>query len=162
MNCLTFENNSYLMKKEYIDTFLLIWLKTGIFATFVFWSFQLQLQYFKCSESVVSENKHALPENIVLVYSKVFLIEKSSFQWCRNKSLCVRRCILVPMVHMVWKRSLKFVASESCSKCILCCFNLYTEIFARDLFSRNFAYAKFRENQTLANWRYHSVNYWYW
>ena len=32
-----------------------------------------------------------------------------------------------------------------------------SEIFARVLFSRNFAYAKFRENQTLANWGYDSV-----
>ena len=30
-----------------------------------------------------------------------------------------------------------------------------SEIFKRILFSRNFAFAKFRENQTLANWRYH-------
>ena len=34
-----------------------------------------------------------------------------------------------------------------------------SEIFERILFSRNFAFAKFRENQTLANWRYHSVVY---
>ena len=32
-----------------------------------------------------------------------------------------------------------------------------SEIFARVLFSRNFAYAKFRENKTLAIWRDHSV-----
>ena len=30
-------------------------------------------------------------------------------------------------------------------------------IFARVLFSRNFAYAKFRENKILTNWRNHSV-----
>ena len=34
-----------------------------------------------------------------------------------------------------------------------------SEIFARVLFSRNFAYAKFRENQNLAKWRDHSVVY---
>ena len=36
-----------------------------------------------------------------------------------------------------------------------------TEIFARILFSQNFAYAyaKFRENKILANWRNHSVLY---
>ena len=34
-----------------------------------------------------------------------------------------------------------------------------SEIFARVLFSRNFAYAKFRENNILANWRNHSVIY---
>ena len=34
-----------------------------------------------------------------------------------------------------------------------------SEIFARTLFSRNFAYAKFRENKTLAKWRNHSVVY---
>ena len=35
------------------------------------------------------------------------------------------------------------------------------EIFARTLFSRNFAYAyaKFRENKTLAKWQNHSVVY---
>ena len=31
-----------------------------------------------------------------------------------------------------------------------------SEIFARVLFSRNFAYAKFRENKILTNWRNHS------
>ena len=34
-----------------------------------------------------------------------------------------------------------------------------SEIFARTLFSRNFAYAKFRENKTLAKWQNHSVFY---
>ena len=34
-----------------------------------------------------------------------------------------------------------------------------SEIFARVLFSRNFAYAQFRENKVLAKWRNHSVNY---
>ena len=33
------------------------------------------------------------------------------------------------------------------------------EIFARILFSRNFAYAKFRENKTLAKWHNNSVIY---
>ena len=32
-------------------------------------------------------------------------------------------------------------------------------IFARTLFSRNFACAKFRENKTLAKWHNHSVVY---
>ena len=36
------------------------------------------------------------------------------------------------------------------------------EIFARVLFSRNFAYAKLCENKILAKWRNHSVLYWYW
>ena len=39
---------------------------------------------------------------------------------------------------------------------------LYTvnsEIFARTLFSRNLAYAKFRKNKTLAKWQNHSVVY---
>ena len=36
-----------------------------------------------------------------------------------------------------------------------------TEIFGRVLFSRNFAYAKFRENKILAKWRNHSVDYEY-
>ena len=34
-----------------------------------------------------------------------------------------------------------------------------SEIFARVLFSRNFAYAKFPENKILTKWRNHSVNY---
>ena len=33
------------------------------------------------------------------------------------------------------------------------------EIFARVLFSGNFAYAKFHENKILTNWRNHSVGY---
>ena len=34
-----------------------------------------------------------------------------------------------------------------------------SEIFLRVLFSRNFIYAKFRENKTLTNWRNHSLVY---
>ena len=34
-----------------------------------------------------------------------------------------------------------------------------SEIFARTLFSQNFAYAKFRENKTLAKWQNYSVFY---
>ena len=34
-----------------------------------------------------------------------------------------------------------------------------SETFARTLFSRNFAYAKFREKKALANWQNHSVVY---
>ena len=34
-----------------------------------------------------------------------------------------------------------------------------SEIFARTLFSLNFAYAKFRENKALAKWQNHSVVY---
>ena len=34
-----------------------------------------------------------------------------------------------------------------------------SEILVRTLFSRNFAYAKFRENKTLVNWQTHSVVY---
>ena len=34
-----------------------------------------------------------------------------------------------------------------------------SDIFARVLFSRNFAYAKFPENKILAKWRNHSVVY---
>ena len=33
------------------------------------------------------------------------------------------------------------------------------KIFARILFSQNFAYAKFRENKILLKWRDHSVDY---
>ena len=36
-----------------------------------------------------------------------------------------------------------------------------SEIFAKVLFSRNFAYAKFCENKTLAKWQNHSVVYRY-
>ena len=62
------ENNSesYLIKnkKQWQIAILfsvLICLKNGKFATFVFWSFQLKLQYFKSSESVVPDNNHVLP-----------------------------------------------------------------------------------------------------
>ena len=34
-----------------------------------------------------------------------------------------------------------------------------SEIFVRVLYSRNFAYAKFRENKIVAEWRNHSVVY---
>ena len=40
-------------------------------------------------------------------------------------------------------------------------FTVNSEIFARGLFSRNFAYAMFRGNKTLARWQNHSVIYWY-
>ena len=57
-------------------------------------------------------------------------------------------------------------ADKTLSHLILFCnFILYiqctvnSEIFARTLFSRNFAYAKFRENKTLAKWQNHSVVY---
>ena len=38
-------------------------------------------------------------------------------------------------------------------------FTVYSEIFARVLLSRNFTYAKYRENNILTNWRNHSVVY---
>ena len=82
---------------EYSDKFLilfsiLICLKNGKFATFVFRSFQLKLPYFKSSESDVIENNHVSLENIVLMYSKIFLNSKSQFlRKCQNKSVCVRR-----------------------------------------------------------------------
>ena len=34
-----------------------------------------------------------------------------------------------------------------------------SEIFARVIFSRNFAYAKFRENIIVAKWRNHSMSF---
>ena len=70
----------------------LICLKNGKFATFGFLSFQLKLQYFKYSLSVFSENSHALPEIIVLIYSKIFFNTKFKFsRKCQNKSVCIRR-----------------------------------------------------------------------
>ena len=56
--------------------FVMICLKNGKFATFVFLSFQLKLQYFEYSLSVFSANSHALPKNIVLIYSKIFFNSK--------------------------------------------------------------------------------------
>ena len=57
--------------------FVLICLLNGKFATFVFFlSFQLKLQYFKYSSPVFSANSHALPEYIVLIYSKIFFNSK--------------------------------------------------------------------------------------
>ena len=55
---------------------VLICLKNSKFATFVFWSFQLKLKYFKYSSSVFSENSHALPKNIVLIKTKIFFNSK--------------------------------------------------------------------------------------
>ena len=45
-----------------------------------FCNLQFKLKHFKCSESVFSENNHALLKKIVLMYSKVVLIRNSSFQ----------------------------------------------------------------------------------
>ena len=42
----------------------------------LFLSFQLKLQYFKSSDSALSENNHTQAENIVLMYSKVFFNSK--------------------------------------------------------------------------------------
>ena len=41
------------------------------------------------------------------------------------------------------------------------CDTVSLEIFARVLFSRNFAYAKFHENKIQAKWQNYSVVYWY-
>ena len=56
------------------------------------------------------------------------------------------------------------VCSSPEPTCMLLAYAAYgytvnSEIFARVLFSRDFAYAKFRANRTLANWRNHSVFY---
>ena len=40
-------------------------------------------------------------------------------------------------------------------------YTVNSDIFAKVLFSRNFAYAKFRENKVLAKSRNHSVVYFY-
>ena len=42
---------------------------------------------------------------------------------------------------------------------VLHCTTVNSEIFARALFSRNFAYGRFRENKTLVKWQNHSVVY---
>ena len=55
-----------------LSVYWFFFLKNGKFATFVFWSFHLKLPYFKSSQSVVFENNHVLPENFVLMYSKIF------------------------------------------------------------------------------------------
>ena len=99
---------------------VLICLKNGQFATFVVWSFQLKLPYYKNSEWVVSENNHVLPENIVLMYSKIFLNSKFKFtRKCQNKSVCVRRlcrCIfsLDAIKLLAWYLS-RFSMLKSCS-----------------------------------------------
>ena len=75
------------------------------FATFVFlFIFRLKYQYLKCSESVVSANKHALPKNIVLMYSEVLFNSKFKFsRKCQNKSVCVRRSALLRYTYKVRK-----------------------------------------------------------
>ena len=67
----------YSQLKAYIDTLGQVWCL--IVSISDLWPLSY-FSYFKCSESVVSENNHALPENIVLVYFKVFLVRNSSFQ----------------------------------------------------------------------------------
>ena len=65
------------------------WFEKWLIATFGGgggFKFSTQNLIFKCSEPVVSENNHALPENIVLMYTKCcyfnskFKFSKSSFQ----------------------------------------------------------------------------------
>ena len=46
----------------------MIYFKNGKLAIFAFLGFQLKLQFFKSSNSVVSENSHVLLENIVPRY----------------------------------------------------------------------------------------------
>ena len=87
------------MTNYYTVFSVLICLKIGWRATFVLWRFQLKLKYYKSSESFVSGYNRVLPENIGLMYSKIFLDSKFKFsRKCQNKSVCVRRflrCIWV-------------------------------------------------------------------
>ena len=62
-------------------------------------------------------------------------------------------------VFMVFKGLDEITVNWWASNCDLD--SVKSEIFARVLFSRNFAYAKFRENKTLVKCRNHSVDYWY-
>ena len=48
----------------------------------------------------------------------------------------------------------------ACEPCSVLLNTVNWEIFARILFSRNFAYAEYRENKILAKCRNHSVVYW--
>ena len=73
--------------------------------TFQFWISDLypeEEEDFKSSESTVSENNYVYPENIVLMYSKVFFNSKFEFlRKSQNKSVCVRtflRCTCIKSV----------------------------------------------------------------
>ena len=56
-------------------------------------------------------------------------------------------------------QNLFFMKAPSFIVLFICLSTVNMEIFERVLFSRNFAYAKFRENEILAKWRNHSVVY---
>ena len=90
----------------------MICLKSGKFATFVFLSFQLKLQYLICSKLVISENNHALPENIALMYSKVILNLKFTFsRKYQSKSVCIRR--FLRFKYSIWGKGLNRVKCNS-------------------------------------------------
>ena len=76
-----------------------------------------------------SENPNQLRNQLIMHVRNIFIIATSF----RN----TLRALVFPLIHDT----------------------VNSETFARDLISRNFAYAKFRENKTLAKWRNHSVVY---
>ena len=88
--------------------FSVVWrvpLKHVIFAIFILWSFQLKIEYFKCSVSVVSGNKYALPRNLIKMYSSIFSDLKMKFsRTFETKCICIRRflrCIYKSMGFFV-------------------------------------------------------------
>ena len=70
----------------------------------IFEVFNSNLNILKYSESITSENNHALPENIVLMYYKVFLNSKLKFsRKLQNKSVCVRRFLRCSLILPTYK-----------------------------------------------------------
>ena len=64
--------------------------------------FNLNVNVLNVLSQFINENKHALPENIVLMYPKVFF--KSKFKIsrkCQNKSVCVRKFLWCRRVILV-------------------------------------------------------------
>ena len=59
-------------------------------------------------------------------------------------------------VH-IWSNFQRVNSNLIADPCIAVSDLVNPEILARTLFSRNFAYTKFRENKTLAKWQNHSV-----
>ena len=85
--------NDHLPLKQYtLTNYYFVHHKKGKFCYFHFLSFRLENQYLKCSESVVSTNKHVLLECLVLMYFKILFNWKFKFsRKCQNKRVCVRR-----------------------------------------------------------------------
>ena len=69
-----------------------------------------------------------------------------------------RGCLQFVIVVFPDHTHLLFLVSLSYHLSLRSLFTVNSEMFARTLSSRNFAYAKFRENKTFAKWQNHSCH----